>query len=78
MQLGPGLDQALFAAVQATLEDFDLIDCHHHACATAIGMEMWAMVGTARFREHAHHDSKKSADFGHPILAATPTAPVGP
>ena len=60
MQLGPRLDQTLFAAIQCAFQHLDDIHCNHNGRAAAPSMKMWPVVATTRLCEHTNDDSKET------------------
>lgn len=70
VNLGPCLDQAPLGEWQGAAEALDRVEREYCRVLLIVRVEVGAMMGAARFDEHANHDAKKSRQLRHDVIVA--------
>lgn len=70
MNLGPSLDQAALGEWQGAAQAFDRVEREHCRMLLIVRVKVRAMMGAARFNEHANHDAEKPRQLRHDPIAA--------
>jgi uncharacterized membrane protein YidH (DUF202 family) len=70
MNLGPGFDQASLGEWQGAAQALDHVEREHCSVLLILRVEVGAMMGAARFDEHANHDGKQSRPLRHDVIVA--------
>jgi hypothetical protein len=65
VQLCPSLDEALLGLRQGAGNALNRVDGERRFRVLVDRVEVWPMVGRARFRKHANDDAEKATELGH-------------
>jgi hypothetical protein len=65
MKFCPRLDETCLRAWQISGDELDRIETEDSNLFLVIRVEVWRVVRSTRFDEHANDDAEKSADLGH-------------
>jgi hypothetical protein len=67
VQLGPCLDEAALAPGKGASKQVYGFDPKDRSLVLAVRVEVRRVMGSARFREHADHDSEEAGELRHAV-----------